>query len=89
MIHCEHENFVGNIVVNRLTDTGRFQADIAIHCKDCGTPFRFLGLPVGLDLNGAAVSPDGTEARLAILPQGAVVNDAYKGPMGFAVKHIM
>ncbi|HKB35360.1 MAG TPA: hypothetical protein VKD72_02835 [Gemmataceae bacterium] len=41
---------------------------MTIRCEQCGTPFRFIGLPAGLGLNGAAVSVDGTEARLAIAP---------------------
>jgi hypothetical protein len=67
---CEHVNFNAFVSVNRLTDSGKFAADIKIRCTDCGHPFCFRGLPLGLDLNGAAMSPDGREARLAIYPQG-------------------
>lgn len=70
---CDHHNFFADVTVNRLEDAGRFQADVRIRCKDCGTPFRFIGLPAGLDLNGAAVSVDGTEGRFAIAPKGQVV----------------
>ena len=82
---CKHEEFAVNTVVNRLEDTGRFQADITIKCDQCGTPFRFLGLPLGVDLNSAAVSFDGTEARMAIAPKGEAV-PPISGVEGFSVK---
>lgn len=44
-VYCTH---------NFLEDTGRYTADIRIVCSACLTPFRFLGLPYGLDLTGAA-----------------------------------
>lgn len=69
---CSHQNFFAAVTVNRLEDSGRFQADVRIGCVDCGTPFRFVGLPCGVDLNGAAVSVDGTEGRFAITPKGEV-----------------
>lgn len=73
MVDCQHEIFDAQVTVNRLEDTGRFNADVRIVCQQCNTPFRFIGLPAGLDLNGAAVSIDGCEARLAIAPKGEVV----------------
>lgn len=84
---CKHMNFVADVAVNRLEDSGRFSADIKINCKECGEPFRFLGLPVGLDLNGACVSVDGTEARLAIGTDETIANIMeVSGPSGFTVK---
>jgi hypothetical protein len=71
---CVHMNFAGHIAVARLEDSGRFNADITIKCADCGLPFQFKGLAPGLNLNGAAVSVDGLQARLAIVPQGAEPN---------------
>lgn len=67
---CPHLNFEAEVDVARLEDSGRFSADVRIKCADCGHPMRFLGLPMGLDLNGAAVSANGQEARLAIYPWG-------------------
>ena len=58
-VYCTH---------NYLEDTGRHCAEIRIVCSACLTPFRFLGLPYGLDLTGAACSPDGTEGRFSIAP---------------------
>lgn len=79
---CPHENFVADVTVNRLSDTGRFQADVTIKCEQCNTPFRFIGLPYGLDLNGAAVSVDGTEGRFAIAPKGEVLAMTDKDAVG-------
>lgn len=72
-VDCKHEEFQVLADVNRLADVGRFTLDLRVGCIQCGKPFRFLGLPIGLDLNGAAVSPDGIEARLAIHPVGEKV----------------
>lgn len=73
MAKCKHEIFDCSVNVARFEDIGRFSADVRIVCQQCNTPFRFIGLPAGVDLNGAAVSIDGTEARLAIAPKGEVV----------------
>jgi hypothetical protein len=84
--YCPHESFDAKVDVYHLTDTGRFSADVRIKCRQCGTPFRFIGLPCGLDLNGAAVNPDATEARLAIAPKGEVIPMVDGAPMGFSVR---
>jgi hypothetical protein len=63
----------------------RYSVDVRVQCADCGHKFRFIGLPAGLDLNGAAVSIDGTEARLAIAPKGEVVTP-LEGVGGFTVR---
>ena len=84
---CEHENFICQVVVTRLTDSGRFSADVRIRCAGCGVPMSFIGLPAGIDLNGAACSIDATEARLAIAPQGEVVSALEGGsPVGFSAR---
>lgn len=72
---CGHHNFHSEVGIARMEDIGRFQADVRIRCADCDCPFRFIGLPLGLDINGAAVSVDGCEARLAIHPVGVPVPD--------------
>jgi hypothetical protein len=86
MAKCPHNKFDCNVQVNRLEDIGRFSADVTIRCEDCGTPMKFLGLPLGLDLNSAAVSFDGTEARLAIAPKGEVV-PPINGVEGFSIRN--
>lgn len=84
---CPHMNFAAQVDVIRLEDSGRFSADVRIRCADCDTPFRFLGLPAGVDLNGATVSVDGEEARLAIGTPETVAN-IIDGvcPVGFTVR---
>jgi len=83
---CKHEQFFVNASVARLEDIGRFSVDIKIHCEQCGKPMRFVGLPIGLDLNGAACSPDGTEGRFAIHPAGDPVPGIPDDlPAGFRV----
>lgn len=83
---CKHENFAANVDVVRLSDSGRFAADVRINCTQCGMPMRFIGLPCGLDLNGAATNPDATEARLAIAPKGEVISFLDGAPMGFSIR---
>lgn len=83
---CQHTKFTASVTVNRLEDTGRFTADVRISCEECGLPFRFIGLPAGLDLNGASVSVDATEARLAIAPKGQVISVVEGGCHGFSIR---
>ena len=63
-------DFSASVAVARLEDTGKFVAEVKVHCAQCLRPFQFLGLEPGLDLNGARVSVDGLEANIAICPQG-------------------
>lgn len=87
---CKHENFDASVAVNRLEDCGRLTADVRIKCRDCGVPMRFIGLPAGVDLNGAAVSIEATEARLAIAPQDEVIPKLEGGkPSGFSVRKVV
>lgn len=69
---CKHEQFHAHVAVARIEDKGRFMADVTVRCAQCNLPFQFLGLEAGLDMNGARVSVDGLEARMAICPQGQV-----------------
>lgn len=85
---CKHEDFEANVAVNRIEDTGRFMADVRIECTQCKTAFRFIGLPIGLDMNGAAVSADGTEGRFAIAPKGEVLTIVDGAPSGYTVRRI-
>lgn len=84
---CKHEEFRSVVTVNRIEDVGRFTADVIINCDQCGIPFRFIGLPAGSDMNGAAVSVGATEARLAVAPQGEVIPVLEPGkPTGFSIR---
>jgi hypothetical protein len=71
---CKHEEFAASVAVARLEDSGRFMAEVRVTCRQCGTPFQFLGLAPGLNMRGATVSIDGLEANIAIAPQGSVPN---------------
>lgn len=71
---CKHMNFNAGVKVIRLEDSGRFSVEMLVNCKDCGEPFQFIGLPVGLNLNGATVSFSGLQARLAIAPSSETTN---------------
>ena len=74
MTECNHESFEVVAEVIRLTENKtskkviNYQAEFRVSCRQCKCRFEFIGLPAGLDLNGPAVSPDGTEARLALVP---------------------
>ena len=81
---CKHMDFSANVGVARLEDSGRFNAEIRIRCAHCNTDFRFLGLKVGLDTAGAMMSPDGLEARIAIVPVGEE-QKPWDGPTGFKI----
>lgn len=73
---CPHMNFAATVNVGRHLDNETethvvgYSAEVHIKCAECGKPFQFLGLPMGVDTHGARVSVDGLEARLAISPQG-------------------
>ncbi len=82
-------HFECDVTVVRLEDIGRFEADVKIMCRQCKTPFRFIGLPAGVDLNGATVSIDGQEARLAIAPKGEVLSELEGGDVGFTARKII
>lgn len=86
---CQHEQFRATVKVGRLTKveggpvTG-YTADVRIKCANCGLPFQFLGLEPGIDSQGARVDLEGTEARLAICPQGSKPNPFQR--MRFNIK---
>lgn len=84
MKDCEHEDFKAHVAVHRLQDSGGFNADVHINCAVCGLPFQFVGLPLGVDLNGATMSADGQEARLAIWPVGKVLHP-LEGAVRFTI----
>ena len=84
MTACVHMNFDATVGVARLEDSGRFMAEIRIKCKDCDTPFQFMGLEPGLNFEGATVSLDGLEANIGIHPEGQRPNPMQK-LMGYSV----
>jgi len=89
MASCPHEIFDCNCNVANIEDVGRFMIDVTVKCAQCGVPFRFIGLPAGLDMNGASVSIDACEARLAIAPKDEVIPELEGGkPSGFSVRRV-
>jgi hypothetical protein len=67
---CPHTEFDALVEVDRIEDSGRFQADIRIWCRDCGMPMRFKSrTTVALDLDGLGLSVDQLELRAAIEPR--------------------
>jgi hypothetical protein len=65
---CTHDKFHIFADVTKLLDIGGFIVDARIVCVECGTPFCFLGLPMGKSIDTPSVSMDGLEARLPICP---------------------
>lgn len=64
---CSHKHMVVDADVTWMSGhPGNGSVDIRIMCEDCEQPVHFKGMPRGLNVNGAARSVDGTEARLAI-----------------------
>ncbi|MBB3453904.1 hypothetical protein FHT86_002160 [Rhizobium sp. BK313] len=49
-------------------------AEINVECADCKEPFQFIGLPPGLNLNGATVSINGLQANMAIGPNSQIMS---------------
>jgi hypothetical protein len=75
MSACDHPGFKAQVRCGRLCNergvVTRYTAEVQVHCNQCGVAFEFVGLPIGVDLDGATVSADGLEARLAIVPAEA------------------
>lgn len=87
---CLHETFSAKVEIDRITDGERgpvtsFMCHVTVTCDQCRVPFQFIGLPLGLQMRGAAMSVDGQEARLAIAPAGEVPHP-LSGVEGFALK---
>lgn len=90
-MNCEHRTFLINANINRLLAKEdeeppvRYVAEIRITCEDCGKPMRFVGLPIGMDMTGASVSPDGQEGRFSIYPVGESLPSDEDAPPGFRI----
>ena len=88
---CEHNEFNATVVTNRVLDENtkelvRFNVELKVWCSQCGMSLRFLGLPAGLDLDGASVSLDASEVRLAALPADRVYSELEGTPHGFTIR---
>lgn len=78
---CSHESFGANVAVNRIEDKGAFMADVQIGCTQCGLPFHFIGVPLGLSYARPMASVDCTELRVPIGP--GAVRPGASGTMRF------
>ncbi len=47
---CTHEQFGASVEVSKLEDMGTFIAEIRVGCAQCGLPFSFTGLPLGISV---------------------------------------
>lgn len=69
MSNCQHVNFDAQNIVNRLEESGLFNMDVKVWCRDCSLPFEFPEtISIGLDLHGVSRSLSGQELRIAIAP---------------------
>lgn len=62
---CSHLEFITTTRVHTC-ESGRRYISLMLRCGHCGELAQFVGLPNRIDVNGAFVSQDGKEARLAI-----------------------
>ena len=82
---CPHENFNGEMDVNRLEDSGRFVVDVRVQCGDCNERFVFIGLDVGASLERPMMSFGGHEAHLPVKPASEALPEWF-GATGFGVR---
>ena len=67
---CDHTEFEASVRVTRIENgpsdsfMGDLGVDISAHCIRCEQPVTFIGLPMGVDIDRAAVSVDHRQARL-------------------------
>jgi hypothetical protein len=69
-MNCAHKDFSARVDVIRLEDTGRFMAEVTVHCTECKKPFQFLGVETGFNFHTPTVSIDGLKVSLPISPEG-------------------
>jgi hypothetical protein len=83
---CDHLNFTASVNVSRLTDDDDetkivgYRADIQVGCRECGTLFRFMGIPGGYHPSRPTLNFDGTELRAPIEPSKVIESDLSKSP---------
>lgn len=78
---CPHSEFRSVVKVERA-EQKRFLLKLRLRCAKCGEEFQFFGLPKRLDLNGASVSEDGKEVRLAVGTPDTL-SEYYSAATGF------
>lgn len=72
MSDCKHEAFEAKTAVARIGDDGgpiqNFVAEIQISCKQCGSPFHFLGPSAGFSFARPTVNVGATTLHAPIAP---------------------
>lgn len=63
---CAHQEFDARVNIQRIVGTLDAMAEITISCRQCGEPFRFRGVPMGLDFARPMCSIDSLELRAPI-----------------------
>lgn len=86
---CPHEDFWADVAVQRLTEVEggpvtAFYAEIKVKCVQCGEPFCFRGVPLGLSQLAPTMSFDGTELSAPIHPMSDPTIGI--GTLGFSVR---
>jgi hypothetical protein len=66
---CEHPDFMANVRVGRMLDSGKFIAEIRVRCARCGEPFRFIGVPAGLAWDHPSCTIDGLMLQAPCEPE--------------------
>ncbi len=65
---CDHTRHHVDLEILFLEDRQRYLAEIKLTCAECGKPFGFRGLPVGISTeSGAHVDPTAQTLRLVLL----------------------
>lgn len=89
---CPHANFDAFVDVGRVTARDNdptvigYSAEIRVNCRDCGEPFRWTGVPVGLSPGQPMCSVDHAELRAPLRPASADP-DFGMGLPGFSVRY--
>lgn len=65
---CRHKEFDANVNVNVFQNTGQWNAEIQVTCRQCRTPFHFIGAPQGISMKRPTVEPGGFQLRAPIAP---------------------
>jgi hypothetical protein len=86
---CQHENFDAYVAVNRINKDGEdpgiivaYLADVKVSCRDCGQPFEFFGIPLGMSFYQPTMSINGQEAHIPLVLPGT---EPPAGLAGFRV----
>jgi hypothetical protein len=83
---CKHEEFNANVAVHRIQKSDlepdeivAYQADIKVECRQCGQPFEFFGLPMGMSFYQPTISIDGQVMRVPLIIPGTKPPDRLPG----------